>query len=201
MLVIKDNNREVGRGDGSDVWQVTPMPSDACATLETKIPKRDLAPLANAYLDDRPSERCRASTATLRKVPATFVHEVLPKGHPYYEEGRLRRSSTFPYHACRGATLVRLVVPAGIAPSQDLGLLFAQCDDPCHANRSHKPNGANAGCFEGGSVAAYQLGDHLYVRNDEHVRQVPLPCGVALDFQMTGFVAQLGLTKDDIREK
>ncbi|MDI3289054.1 hypothetical protein [Polyangium sp. 15x6] len=199
--MIKEDGKELGRGDGRDSWHVTPMPPDACATLETKIPKRDLTPLANAYLDDRPSEHCRASTVTHRKVPATFVHEVLPKGHRYYESGTLERTRTPPYRLCRGVTQVRLVLPAEIAPSQDLGLLFAQCNGLCHATRWHNPNGAEVECHEGGQLAAYQLGNHLYVIDDEHVRQVPLPCGVELDFQMTGFVAQLGLTKDDIREQ
>ncbi|MBK9262095.1 MAG: hypothetical protein IPM54_20110 [Polyangiaceae bacterium] len=192
-LVIIDNGKEVGRGDGSNTWFVTPMPSNACASITTTIPKRNLIPLKNAHLNDNPSERCRDMNATRRKVRATLVHEPLPKGHVFYEMGKLQRTSTPPYRYCRGITMVRLILPPAIAPSQDLGLLSAQCVEVCNASRDDNPRSVAASCFEGGKVHAYQLGDSLYVVEDDRVRQVPLPCDVDLDFRIADFAAQLGL--------
>jgi hypothetical protein len=167
----------------------TPMPPGACATLETKIPKRNLEPLRKAYDDNNPSERCRTSTAPHRKVRATLVHQPLPN------MGTFRRSTVPPYHLCRGVTGVRLVLPPSIARSQDLGILSAQCSGMCSASREINPGRIYAKCIEGGTVEAYQLGDNLYVVEEDYVRQVPLPCGVELDFQVADFAVQLGLPR------
>jgi len=176
------------------------MPAN-CATIETRLEKRDLSRLRKAYLDDSPSERCRATTTPRRKVPATFVREVLPKGHKLYEWGKLEPRGAPLHGYCRDVTNVRLVLPPRVGPSQDLGLLFGQCGSMCTAKRPSGFNLAEIRCFEGGAAGAYQLGDDLYVIEASSVRQVPLPCGVKLDFQMADFVASLGIDVREIQER
>ncbi|MDC0741170.1 hypothetical protein [Polyangium mundeleinium] len=171
------------------------MPANACATIETEIPKHDLTQLHKAYLDDSPSERCRTPTSSRRKAPATFTHQVLPRGHKYYEDGKLRPRGAPRSGYCRGVTLARLVLPPHVGLSQDLGLLFAQCNETCTAALNSKPNGAEVRCFEAGQVAAYQLGDDLYIIEDARVRRVPIACGVELDFRLRAFLGPLGLSE------
>jgi hypothetical protein len=173
----------------------TPLPVDACATLETNIPKRDLRALENAYRNNSPSDRCRDSTAPRQKVPAVVVRHPLPKDDDSYEWGKLRLTDSPPYRYCRGVTEVRLVLPPTVAPSQHLGRLGAQCSGPCKVGRDVNAGSVHAFCDEGGEVHAYQLGDNLYVVEEDHVRQDPLPCGVELDFRVAEFAVQLGLPR------
>lgn len=175
------------------------MPTGTCATIETNLRKHDLKQLHEAYLNDGLSERCRASPSPRRKVPGTFVRRALPKGHQYYEWGKLKAMGPPFYGYCRDVTLTRLMLPPWVGPSQDLGLLFNQCGGPClaihldelHSAEVRKLSGAEIRCYEGGAAAAYQLGDHLYVIEETRVRRVPLPCGVELDFRLTEFAKSL----------
>ncbi|MDI1478672.1 hypothetical protein [Polyangium sp. y55x31] len=202
-LVITTDHPEEGRSVTQDGRHITPMPPDACATLVTQIPKRDLTRLRSAYLDDGPSTRCQGSASPRRKVPATFVREVLPEGHELHESGRLECRQSPTTRCCRSVTSVRLALPPDIGPSQDLGILYQQCD-MCFASRLRKPNGAVVGCGGGlatTTVQVYQLGEHLHIVDGDRVRRVPLPCGVELDFQMAEFVKPLMLSPDRIQER
>lgn len=199
---IEEGGRSVAiRVDGMNWYSDTLKDSGLCFTLATNIKRRDIAWLQRAYLHDGPSERCRTSTAPPRRVPATFVHEALPKGHEYYELGKPHRRSVPPYDSCRSVTRVRLILPPTVGASQDLGLLFAQCEERCGATRVWAPNRAEVGCFEGGSVSTYQLGDNLYIVEDYRVRQVPLPCNVKLDFVLTNFIKPLRILPTEIGDR
>lgn len=191
-LWIKTESGDTLGDDETARGHVVEMAPNACLTLHTDIPNRDLTPIRKVYRDDGPSDRCRTSTAPRRKVPATFVHEMLPKGHASYEYGQPTAMPGFPQRTCRASTQVRLVLPPAVGPSVDLGLLHGQCD-MCQAVRLDDPNGAYAQCVDSRPMSVYQLGDHLHVVEGASVRQVPLPCGVELDFQMRDFAARLSL--------
>jgi hypothetical protein len=100
--------------------------------------------------------------------------------------------------SCPDVTIARLVLPPSVGQSQDLGIVGAQCSEPCDASRFRQPNGATAGCFEGGHVTAYQLGDYLYVVESDRVRRVPLACNVELEFRLRDFVAPWGESEPPI---
>jgi len=171
--------------DGKDSGE-TPIPvfEDGCARLETKIPKRDLTPLVEAYLDDRPSERCAASKAPRRRVAATLVRHI--------DADSIANTPCSKTLCCYEYTGVRLAIPLPrVGPTQDMGRLDGQCSSICSVSRMKKPKGVSVHCSEGGTVRAYQLGDALYIVEDEHVRRVPLPCGVELDFHLNGFASFL----------
>jgi len=192
-LVITTDHPDEGRSviEGAGEY-ITPMPPDACATLISNIPRRDLSRLQKAYLDDSASARCEASKGPRRKVPATLRRAALPADDPLYESG-LECTESSTWRCCHNVTSVHLALPPTIGPSEDLGVLDAQCYI-CSATRLGKPNGAVVGCNGGlgtTTVQAYQLGDDLYVIEGDHVRRVPLPCGVALDFRLAEFVAGL----------
>lgn len=200
-LVITTDHPNEGRSVIKDGRYITPMPLDACATLVTEIPRRDLAPLQQAYLNDTPSPRCQASSQPRRKVPATFIRVPFPKGHEYYEPRPRPCLGLLNPRPRYDATQVHLGLPPSIGPTQDLGILDSQCWS-CFARRLRKPNGAKVGCdvSNGGRrITTYQLGDHLYVVHDDYVRQVALPCGITLDFRMTEFVAPLYLNPEGIQ--
>lgn len=192
-LVISEGGNVHPLSDNASIN--TPLPANACATLETSITKRDLKPLEKAYKNNNPSERCRTSTAPRRRIRATLSHQPLPKGHDLYEMGKLEQVHYPTTRLCRAITQVRLILPPSVAPSQDLGILGAQCTGLCSASREINPGSIYATCDEGGKVEAYQLGDHLYVVEEDHVRQVPLPCDVDLDFRIDDFAVQLGLPR------
>jgi len=198
-LVITTDHPDKGRSVIEEGRYISPMPPDACVTLATEIPRRDLAPLQKAYLDDRPSAHCQPDSGARRKVPATFVRALLPKGHELYELGQHTCSDASNSRRRHGATSVRLALPPDIGPTQDLGILDQQCE-MCFASLLREPNGALVGCGGGIStttILAYQLGDHLYVVEEDHVRQVALPCGVSLDFRLKDFMAPLTRSSRD----
>jgi len=163
-----------------ELWEI---PAKTCVTLETKIPKRDLGPLAKTYQDDSVSERCKRSKAPRRSVSATLIRSIDPS---FVSRG----SRCSKGQCCFATTGVQLAIPlAGVGPSQDLGLLAEQCYGPCDV--SGGLGSVHAWCSDGGTIGAYQLGDALYILDDDHVRKVPLPCGVELDFRVEPFAAGL----------
>lgn len=177
---------------------------DQCLELKTDIPKRDLAPLQRAFLDDSPSERCSQSKAPQRKVPAVFQRVMLPKNDERAGADDLRRQTDWvPHRLCRDITKVKLVLPPALGPSVDLGVFADQCE-ACRGGLMDEPNGVRFSCHGNWSASAllvYQLGDHLYIAEGDHIRRVPLPCGVELDFKIDEFVGLLGIEPPASKKK
>ncbi|MDI1447898.1 hypothetical protein QHF85_27800 [Polyangium sp. 6x1] len=175
-----------------------------CLELKTDIPKRDLAPLQRAFLDDSPSERCSKTKAPRRKVPAVVQRVLLPKDDERAGADYLRlQTDWLPHRLCRDTTKVRIVLPPTVGPSVDLGVFADQCER-CSGGLLDEPNGVSFRCHGHWSASAllvYQLGDHLYIAEENHIRRVPLPCGVELDFRIDEFVGLLGIDPPASKKK